>query len=232
MDVRKFKPKPKLSPDIETWLQALKAITQVITQLRSDTKFKYAVTGSSAYLIHGLKFKDPNDNPFDIDIVVNNPMLARKALSQCENFKAIESEISNKMVGTFIISLPTGKSIKLNLNSAEDFGFSSLMDYTKDGIYVTSLVSTLKSLYLRPEAREKDIFAFKELINIHSKELATDPELKNVQPRDFREAVEKLIFLYNDEELKQDPEALNAMVDENVTEIFAPNLKNLKASYY
>ena len=173
-----------------TWMQAARAVCQIL----SDNKIEYTVYGSGASMLHGVEFSEC-DAPSDIDICVANLSGAINALKADEKkFKlSVQSLNEGRLsaVQKFCLTLEDGQMALLDLSFNEELGFSSATVVEVGSLKVLSVVETLLSLYLRIPSRDKDNFAFHQLLKLHEQHIKDSQEFLKIKTPGFREAVFK-----------------------------------------
>ncbi len=192
--------------NIDDWEKALHLITTKLNKVCENTSnYSYALIGSGAYVMHGVKYDNPKNNPNDIDITTASLLATRKAIQELKEEGRIdvkEEEDSSFTVIKFLITdKETGKSFEFEFTHAEDFGFTTANVEEKNGVRVTSLEETLLSIYLRPEHREKDRIAFIDLIRNNVEILQNSSNLKSIQNAGLQQAVVNLVELFTNPEL-------------------------------
>ncbi|VVC75515.1 hypothetical protein AQUSIP_08050 [Aquicella siphonis] len=203
---------------LEEWQEAVQVIAEALKSVKEDTKNKgydYAVIGSGAYVLHGVKFEDPNDNPADIDITTTSPRATRNAIMALQESGEIsvkEDPKSSLAVSKFHITFKNGKSYEFEFTHAEDFGFNSASLATKNNVQVTSLMETLLSIYLRPEHRIKDLIAFRDLIKNNADVLQAQLSSSQQLNPSFKAAVNTMLAIFADPVKASDPQLVDGTV--------------------
>lgn len=176
----------------DSWNDTLHGLAKIF----ADNGVGYAVCGSGASVLHGVKFPE-KFRPGDIDITSDNLVSVQDALLKARvSGGVIVEELGSESALTtkkFRITLPGRMPVDLDISLAEDFGFSTAKKVERNNVQVISLVETLLSIYLRPstggKVRPKDKFAAFELIKAHYEELNTSEEMLNHPNAEFKKFV-------------------------------------------
>lgn len=207
-----------MGKELDEWKDALNVIAEALNKEKekeAQSKYDYAVIGSGAYVLHGVTYENPNDNPADIDITTTSPKVTRRAienLSQQADITVKMEPDSSLAVAKYLITFKNGNSYHFEFTHAEDFGFNSASLTSRDKIQVTSLIETLQSSFLRPEHRIKDLIAFRDMIKSNAELLRQEMDSHKRLNPSFRQAVNTMLDIFADPQKASNPEIVDRTV--------------------
>lgn len=208
---------PEHNYSIDEWKEAVSILSKALNNARNpvDRAFDYALIGSGAYVMHGIKYDDPNDYPADIDITITHMDVLRATIKSLEASGQVTVKVdpsSSLAVNKFIMTFKNGKSIDCEFTLMEDFGFRSASLVNINNVRVTSLIDTLQSIFLRPEHRIKDYIAFRDLIKNNLNDIPRLLAEHGFVNEDFRKAVTTMVTLLSNPETANRPEVIDGTV--------------------
>lgn len=146
-------------------MASLESVVLSIANVLNTAHIKYKLQGSMAQAMHGAAVIQI---PGDIDILVSSPQQA--------SAKLIESGLFSKTGGSMLVMKLVHQQTNIPIDLAEtgDFGMEKAETVDLDGVDVLNVFETLRSLFLRPERRQKDEFAIMTLVVQKNSELTDE----------------------------------------------------------
>lgn len=219
---------------LEDWQTLLHLVANQLNNIE-EQNYHYAVIGSGAYVLHGVNFIEPSDNPADLDITTTDMKSTCEALIALQEKGDIKLEEGGRSTGAvkhFVATLKNGHAIDIEITFAEDFGFKSSQLTKIDGVKTTSLIETLLSIYLRPEHRTKDINAFRDLVRDNIENLPQALQKSKINNKSFSAIMRGLCQLMASPEVTKQQGILEQAVLKILTRFKLPKISNNKSSMY
>lgn len=219
---------------LEDWQTLLHMVADQLNKIKTDN-YAYAVIGSGAYVLHGVRFIESSDNPADLDITTSNMKAttdALEALVKNGDIKLAEGKHSTGAVKHLVATLKNGNSIDIEITFAEDFGFQASKLKSIGGVKTTSLLDTLLSIYLRPEHRTKDLNAFRDLVRDNIENLPQELRRSHIQNKSFVAIMQGLHQLMANPAVAKQQGILEQAVMKVLTRIKLPKVSNHTSTMY